>query len=87
MTEGSGGNQPTAGAGSAVAVGLRTRCWVAGTPTHGNLTVTPGDVLGGSNPLVCGNEDYIVPEGAQATVRSLRELPVRFPTATLAGLQ
>lgn len=27
---GSGGNQPTAGTGSAVGVGLRTRCWVAG---------------------------------------------------------
>lgn len=36
---------------------------------------------------MCGNEDYIVPEGAQATVRSLRELPVRLPTATLAGLR
>lgn len=50
-----------------------------------NLLVTPEDDLGRSDPLVCGNEDCIVLEEAQATVRSLRELPVRLPTATSAG--
>lgn len=34
--------------------------------------VTPGDVLGWNDPLVCGNEVYIVLEGAQASVKSLR---------------
>jgi hypothetical protein len=50
-----------------------------------NLMVTLEDVLGRSDPLLCGSEDYIVLEEAQATVKSLRELPVRLSTATLAG--
>lgn len=40
-----------------------------------NLLVTLEDVLGRSDPLVCGNEDYIVLEEAQATARSLRPSP------------
>lgn len=43
-----------------------------------NLMVTPGDVLGRNDPLVCGNEDCVVLEGAQATVRSVREFPVKL---------
>lgn len=88
---GSGGNQPTAGAGSAVSVGLRTQCWVAGysgeqvagTSTHGNPMVSPGDVLGRSDPLMCGNDDYIVLEGAQATVRPLKRVSSQTPNSYL----
>lgn len=68
---GSGGNQPTAGAGSAVGVGLgpdvgwlqlRAGSW----DFHPcNLMVTPGDFRGRSDPLVCGNESCLV--------RSLKE--------------
>lgn len=45
--------------------------------------VSPGDVLGRSDPLICGNDDYIVLEGAQATVRPFKGVSSQTPNSYL----